>query len=367
MKRMALAVVGGLLLFGATVWAEDTVYVLEPVQKKDTALKGTIVGESPTGIKLRTTGGVKDIPALEITQIDYGNNVVSAIDFRRPDTNLGNALKETRAEKRAELLAAALQGYQELDRKLRDMANIHRYLQFKIALTTAEQAKDDPPRRDAAIAALVEYKTGFPTGWEIVPALQLLARLQEDKGDAAGASQAYADLAAVPGIPAAVKLTNQMLEARLLLRGKKFADAEAKLKRLASSLPKDNPQRPRIDVYFVQAQIARGNLKDAEAKLKGAILANEDADLRALAHNFLGDYYRLNNQPDLAFWEYLKVDTMYNQDKEEHAKALYYLAQLFDRPKNDPVRAEECLAKLKSRQYAGTLYQRLAGTEKKTP
>ena len=74
-------------------------------------------------------------------------------------------------------------------------------------------------------------------------------------------------------------------------------------------------------------------------------------------HNCLGDYYRLRKELEPAFWEYLKVDTLYSQDKEESAKALYYLAELFDKVKNDKVRAEECLTRLKGAPYSGTLYQ----------
>jgi hypothetical protein len=367
MKRLALAfvVTGGLLLAGPSVWADDTVYFLDPDKKTDERVTGTIERESPTGIRLRAKGGVRDIPALQIEQITYGNKVVDAITYREPEKNLGNAMREAKPDRRAELLRLALLGYQDLDGKLRDVPHIRRYLQFKIAQVTALQARDDPSRVDAAIAALTEYKSAYPTGWEIQLALQLLARVQEDKGDMQGASKTYAELAAVPGIPEAMKLENQMLEARLLVRGSKFADAEGKLNTLARALPKDAPQRTAVDLYLAQSQMAQGRLDGVEAKLRATIRASTDKALLALAHNFLGDFFRLKNQPDLAFWEYLKVDMMYSEDKEEHAKALYYLAQLFDKPKNDPARAEQYLTKLKTKEYDGTTYQRLA--EKKTP
>jgi hypothetical protein len=366
-KRLALSVVvaGWVLLTGRCVWAEDTVYFSDPAKKTVESITGTVEHESPTGIKLRVKGGVRDIPALQITQITYGNTIVDAITYREPEKNLGNALRETKAARRAELLRLALLGYQDLEVKLRDMPHIRRYLQFKIAQATALQARDDPSRLDPAIAALTEYKGAYPTGWEIVPALQSLARVQEDKGDMQGASKTYAELAAVPGISEAMKLENQLLEARLLVRGNKFADAERKLKALAAVLPKDASQRTAVDLYLAQSQMAQGRLDGVEAKLRATILASKDKSLLALAHNFLGDFYRLKKQEDLAFWEYLRVDMMYSEDKEEHSKALYYLSQLFDRPRNDPVRAEQYLTKLKSKEYDGTTYQRKA--EKKTP
>jgi hypothetical protein len=370
MKRIALAFVLAvvLLLTGRIVWAVDKVYFQEPGKKTEDNLEGIIEKEDPTGIKLKTKSGVKDIPALQITQITYGSKDVLPSEFRKPDVTVIKALKDgIKADKKAEFLKEALLGFLELDTKLQSDAKIHRYLQYKIAHTTALQAKDDPTRVDAAITALTEAKSNLSEGWEIVPALQLLAKLQVEKGDAEGASKTYSDLAEVPGIPAAEKLQNQLLGAGFLLRINKFADAEAKLKQLASTIPADDPQRTFVDVYLAQSQMAQGRFDGVEAKLKAAILANEDKKLRALSHNFLGDYHRSKGEKDLAFWEYLKVDTLYNEDKEEHAKALYYLSQLFDAAKNDRERAAGCLAKLKSKDYDGTLYQRKAAEEKKTP
>ncbi len=368
MKRLAWAVAVVCLFVGiSALVAEDTVYFVDHEMKKEQSVRGAIEQETPSGIKLKTKSGVKDIPARNVTQIVYDNKIVAVIDFRRPDANLTKARNETNAAKRADLLKEALVGFQALDTQLRGVTNIHRYLLYRIAQTTALQAKDDSSRLDAAIAALVEAKTTLSDGWEIVPALQLLARLQEEKGDGHGASQTYSDLAEVPGISPEMKLRSQLLGARLLLRVSKFPEAEAKLKQLASALPKDDPQRTFVDVYLAQSQMAQGNVNGVEAKLKAAILSNPDRNLRALAHNFLGDYYRLQREPEQAFWEYLKVDTLYSDDREEHAKALYYLSQLFDKPKNNPARAEACLAKLKSKDYDGTTYQRMAQSDKKTP
>ena len=55
--------------------------------------------------------------------------------------------------------------------------------------------------------------------------------------------------------------------------------------------------------------------------IKGA----DDDKLKALAYNTLGDYYQQAKQPDEAFWNYLRVDVLFNQDREEHARALYNL------------------------------------------
>lgn len=376
MKRFALTfVLAGFVLLGSqAVWGKekDTVYVREPGKKKEIALTGTIQEESPAGIKLAMEKGEsKDIPALHIRAVDYGEGIdaVSKVAYRSGDSRLERSMAETSASKKAEGLRAALTAYQDLDKNdpLRRLPSVHRYFQYRIAQTMALQARDDAGQRDAALAALNDYKNGFADGWEIVPALQLLVSLQEEKGDTEAASQTYATLADLPGISASMKLQSQLKGARLLMRVEKFADAEAKLKQVEASIPADDPQRAYVNVYLIQSRIAqKGNLAGIDKKLEQVLHASKDANLLALAHNSLGDYYLAKKEDDRAFWEYCKVDVLYNQDKEEHAKALYYLSRLFDKPRNNKERAEETLTRLKSQQFDGTLYQRLAAGEKKT-
>jgi hypothetical protein len=63
---------------------------------------------------------------------------------------------------------------------------------------------------------------------------------------------------------------------------------------------------------------------------------------------------------------HLRVDAPYNEDPEEQAKALYYLRELFDSQKRDPIRAKECARRLQAdKRLAGTVYQRLAAGKDK--
>jgi hypothetical protein len=365
---MRLLLTGLALAFAGIVLAEDTVYFREPGKKKDETIFGTIENESPVGIKFKSKAGkVSDIPAGQIVQVEYGNNVVSRLDFRKPDSQLAKALDETQIQRKKDGLRSALIGFQGLDGgELSRNPPIHRYLQYRIAQTMTYQAREDVSRRDDAIRALQEFKTSFADGWEIVPALQMLAALQEDKGDTEGASRTYTDLAEVSGISAAMKLQSQLRGARLLLRVKKFADAESKLKQVEAAMPADDPQRDFVAVYLLQSRIAQGsNLDGIDKKLTQTIQGSKDDGLRGLAHNTLGDYYRVKNELNLAFWEYCKVDMLYTQDREEHAKALYHLSKLFDLPRNNLTRAEECQTRLNSSSFNGTLYQRLAAAEQK--
>src|SRR5207245_1249523 len=124
-------------------------------------------------------------------------------------------------------------------------------------------------------------------------------------------------LGKINGIPAETKLESDVLVAKLLMRGSKYADAEAKLKALSTTLPNDDPQKPFLTVLLAQAQIEQNNFATVEQLLKGAIAASGDPTVCGLAHNTLGDYYVKKGQEEDAFWEYLKVDVLYNQDREQ--------------------------------------------------
>jgi hypothetical protein len=347
MRRLLLTAVAAVLVAGAGLAQDAEVTV---AGRKD-ALKGTIQEESPAGIKIKVGQEVLDLPALSIRQVKYKTKEVTTVDYGRPFIREERALrKDTRPKERASLLEAALQGYRELDGQLLAVPAAHRYMQFKVAEVLAHQAQDDPTKADAAVAALSAFQKDFPSGWEAAPALKLLARLQEQKGDTAGAMETYRSLAKVPGVAPEVRQESTVLVARALLRAGKPAEAERELKGLGL-------QRPDVQVALAQCRLAQGRLGDVEGPLRKALQDTSDAAVRASAHNLLGDYYQAKGQPGSAFWEYLYVDTLYTQDRDEHAKALYHLSTLFDKVKNDRERARQCADRLKGQEFAGTLYQ----------
>jgi hypothetical protein len=362
MRRLLLTAAAAVLVVGVGLAQDAEVSV---AGKKD-ALKGTIQEEGPAGIKIKVGQEVLELPALSIRQVTYKTKDVAAVDYRRPFIREERALKQgTRPKDRATFLDDALKGYKELDAQLLNVPAAHRYMQFKIAEVLAIQAQDDSSKADAAIAALSAFQKDFPSGWEVAPALKLLAKLQEDKGDSAGAMETYRSLAKVPGIPAEVRQESTVLVARALLRASKPADAEAELKGLQAKMSTTDPQRPNVEVFLAQCRLAQGQLGQVEAPLRAALQNTSDAAVRAAAHNLLGDYYLAKGQPEPAFWEYLYVDTLYTQEREEHAKALYHLSRLFDKVKRDPTRAKQCAERLKDKQFAGTLYQRRLAAEGK--
>jgi hypothetical protein len=114
----------------------------------------------------------------------------------------------------------------------------------------------------------------------------------------------------------------------------------------------------------MEAEILAGEDKlDAAAKLvREVIKTTNDKDVKAAGHNTLGYCYFKQNNLKEARWEFLWVDVVYNQDRGEHAKALYHLWRIFG-DLGEAERAQECREALLSPQFAGLDYQRLAQKE----
>jgi hypothetical protein len=347
------------------VRGQDVVSYHDPAAKSDNKteeLRGTIESESPRGIRFRPrTGPVKEIPAADIRYVRYKGVAVSEIDYRRPFGLEERAPGQTRDEQRKKLLVEALQAYRELLPKAQDFPPGHRYLLFRMARVLALQAEDDRDKLDAAIAAFADIARNHADGWEIVAALKQLARLQEDKGDLAAAGETYGQLARVPGISPRVQQESQILGARMLLRSGHTADAEKRLAALDANLSPGDAAKPAVQVFLAQCRLEQGNTAGVEAQATSALAATTDPAILAAGHNVLGDYYLKKGQLEDAFWHFLRVDVQYGDDREEDAKALYYLSQLFDKVKNDRVRAQDCLTRLQDKgQFGGTEFHKKA-------
>src|SRR5262249_41112566 len=211
------------------------------------------------------------------------------------------------------------------------------------------------------------FKTNHPGGWEVMPALKALAKLLEDSGRTDDARKAYEELADLPDVPAQMKQESRVLVGRLFLRAGKYAEAEKALRKLAAGVAREDPQAAFVKAYLAASEIGQDKLARAAKDLGEVIQGTGDARLRGLAYNLLGDFYQKKGQPEEAFWQYLRVDALYNEDPEEQAKALYHLAKLFDKVKKDPIRGKECAARLLGNRFAGTRYQRLLAEEGKKP
>lgn len=364
-----------LLILAATANAQsrDRVIYISRAKNavKEETLRGQIMDETPQYIVLTRGTQTDKIPAVDVLDVIHEIPADLNVDIRaKANKEEATGDKEPDLTKKHNAYDQAIAGYRELIAKLGKSDKYQlaqRQLEFKIAQLLAREAENDPSRLDPAATALSEFKSKHPNSWQIGQAGKLLAQAQLAKGDMKGALDTYEEFARRDDLGDALHKEFQLLGIKAMLRTGEFADAERKLTTLAANLAKDDPQATRIGVYLAMCK-AKTNLPEAEKRLLAVLASDADPRIKGLAHNALGDAYRLNNRLEDAFWQYLWVDQEYNQDRDEHAKALYYLSILFDRVKKTPARALACREKLlNDNLFKGLDYQKLAAKESHKP
>jgi hypothetical protein len=355
------------LVFAGPASAQDEVRYRKG-QKEETA-KGTIEKESVATITVKFGGAAgrkEEIPSVDVLDVVYKVDGGLVLDYRKPFNKEEAAFKPTvKEDERKQMIKEALKEYADLVPKFADKKLVQRNLEYRIARLLAKAAEDDPSQVEPAIDALNKFKTDNADSWQLLPAAKLLAGLREQTGNIDAAQKIYEELAGNEALPKETREEFSLSEVRLLIRGNKHADALKKLKDLGSSFGADDPRKAKLDVYVAACTAVVGKASEAEKQLKDLIGGKADNETKALACNALGDMHLRDGKSEDAFWDYLWVDVLYNQDREEHAKALFQLSKLFMTVKKDATRAEHCLDRLvNEKEFAGSTYQKLAAKER---
>lgn len=354
------------VLVAGSARAQDEIRFYDRAKKTEVAVKGTISEETPAQIVYKTSGGrTEKVSVFDVLDVQYKTR--KSLEYRdalRKDDKVDQAKDEADRKKAGE---AAIEAYKKLAEEIDDSKLAQRHIQFRLARLLARLAEDDPTQLDPAIQALQKFQTNHATAWQTSEAAKTVARLLEKKGDLAGAQKIYANLAGRKDIPKEVRQQADLLVCKALIDNNQHAAAEQKLQDLSKGLPADDPQALRVQVYLADCLSVSGKANDAEKQLQTIIGKATEPDVLALAYNTLGDCYRRQATPadlDKAFWQYLWVDVKYNQDRQEHARALYQLSKLFEQVRKDATRAGECRKRLvEDKQFAGSEYQKRAAKE----
>jgi hypothetical protein len=361
--------------------AADTVFL---TTGKAAKVAGTVAEESAQGIKLKSRAEL--IPAETIRDVEYTLPSTLKIGISLPATNAEAAAVAAPEAKRAKLLdeaitkyrealtnldpAKAAEAHQEQLRKL-DAAlaeRVRRHFQYKVAYLFDQKARLEgtAAARAAAAAQLKEFKAAHPDCWQLPAALEALARLQVELKAYDEAEQTLKALADAP-VSQTTRLEAELLSARVSLQAGKPKEAIPRLEALITrhQLAENHPQALRARLAQAECLSATGDLPGAKGRLEKVVDLTQDRDLKAAAYNTLGVCHLRGNQLKDALWAFLWVEVEYNQNKDEHARALYYLVQVFSRL-DRPARAEACLqALLGDPLLADTEYQKKAAAEKK--
>jgi hypothetical protein len=370
MKRTLIVVVLlGLPAVAAAQTQLDEITFYDRAKKKEDVHRGVVQQDSVAGLVCRvgTTPKTVTFAAGDIIDVRHGlRGAIRSVYDRGRTAELAMDAADS-DEERAKQAQDALKRYQDLlkEKDVEGAASIQRHLQYRIARVSARLAEDGTEQRDAAIAALEKFVKAHNDCWQFSGAVRQLGRLQEDKGDLAAAQKTYDLMAARLEAPKEMRLEFQMLSVRGLIDTKQYPAAEKMLVSMNTMLGKDDPLVLRVQAFQAELQAAAKKYDDAQTKL-AKVLASDQADevTRGLAHNVLGDCLRETGKLEDAFWNYLWVDVLYNQDRQEQARALYHLSKLFEQVKKNPARAQQCRERLLTKEFAGTDYQRRAVKEK---
>lgn len=352
------------LLFAAGARAQDRVFYRDHASGKELTASGRIEAEDAAKIVLRSNTGPREIPARDVRDVIYGVGSPQArVEWSSAANDERRATAETSGAAREKALASALAKYEELQKSVTE-PNARAQLEFSMARLTALRAQQDPEAAKLAITRLADFHAKHPAAWQTTACLRLLARLQLRAGDPAEAVQTYEALAATPGLDKETAQDSELKVADLLVHAKKYSQAEEKLKNLLQATAGDDAATARVQIALAACQAARGKLADASKALETLIRNTRDPALKALAYNTLGDCYRQAGQLEDAKWQYLFVDVVYHQDREEHARALYNLYKVFKELKDD-AKATQFRDQLeKDKDLAGSEYRRLLETDR---
>jgi tetratricopeptide (TPR) repeat protein len=356
--RIVFVVAIALLSAGSMARAQEEVYV----QGQEKPLKGAIKSETPKGIVLSTAKDL--IPAEKIVDVYYEiPSIELRINVYKPAQKAEKASHDSGKEAdRKAALADAIKKYDDAATKLTGADPVSksakRHLEYKVAMLRLRQVHEEGATPESAIIKLKDFKTKHPTSWQIVRVLEALGRLQMSQGDFKGAEDTFKELAE-RDLSAESKLEAQLLAVQAIMQDGRN---DVALKTLQGMPVPEGPLAARVKVAQAQCLVATkqpDKAQEANKMLRQLVKDSTDRTVKAAAHNAIGQMLFEKGDYKEARWEFLWVDVVYNQDKDEHARALYYLWKTFENL-NDAIRAQQCREELLSPQFAGLDYQRQA-------
>ena len=348
----------------------DTLFV----KGRDKPVIGDIKTEDAKGIVINTTVDKKKVdelhPASEVLDVQYA-------DVKPVDLNLsGGAYKvakdaekeaneTTDPAKRKAALGIAIKNYSETITKMLPHKNAKRTLEYKVAVLMLRQATIEQLATDKALAKLQAFKTAHPSCWHLVHVMPTIAEIQLNDKDYKGAEATFQEMAEMEALPADIRLTAELDIVQVNLRAGNPDKAQKKLDELTKRADKNPALLSRVNMARAEVLMSQEKTDEAVGLLKQIVKDASDKTIKAMAHNMLGEsYFRANRYND-AVWEFLWVDAVFNQDRNQHARALYYLWKTFEQL-NNAERAQECREMLlNDRQFTGAEYQRKAASEVK--
>ena len=348
-SRLLTILASSLILPFASITATlgDVVTLTSDATTKGAAgglVRGTVTSESTTKVEVKLGNTVTPIPTNEIVSIKYDGQPAS--------------LEQAQAKESANSLIEAADLYKKAAAEASSKPFIAEDAAFGQARVMSELALNDPSKAPEATALLEAFSRTYKTGRHIAQALESLTKLQIAKENYQGVEQTLSQLSKLPGGEDRASI----LRIKVLTRKGQLDQAITELDKVIASGADGSIKKRDAQLAKAESLVTLRKFAEAESLLKGVIKgsAAEDAATQAAAHNSLGDCLRAAGRPKEALYAYLHTDLLFSKEKDEHARALAQLAQLWKDPQlNRPDRAEETMERLKQ-EYPRSPY--LGGT-----
>jgi hypothetical protein len=165
-------------------------------------------------------------------------------------------------------------------------------------------------------------------GWEQWPAVRSCTRLQIERGKFDDAAITWARVAKNANMPPDARQEAALQEIDLQIRARQYAAAATAAAELAKSAA--GARKDRLAIYEAAARAAgEGKPLDGVAKVKAEMNKTKDPSVHATGFSMTGELYLAAGKPRDAMWQFLWVETVVNQDRDEVLKAMSRLAEIF--------------------------------------
>lgn len=331
------------------------------VKGSDKSIKSDVKSESAKEVLVDkhapiVGGDVIDIIYEKVKPIDLnlsGGSYKTARNAEKEFREVGDAVKRKAA------LKTAIDKYTETLKKMEPHKFLSRHVEYKVAILTYQKALLEQTETEFAQVKLQNYKTKHADSWQINHVMPLIAKIQMDAKDYKGAELTYQEMAEMSALPDDVRLDAELKVVQVSVQSGNLAQANTKLDALEKKAGGNALLGSRVKMSRAEILVGQKKIDEAVKVVQQVLKENNDKQIKALAHNTLGECLFKTTRYNEALWEFLWVDTVYNQDRSQRAKALYYLWQTFEQL-NNAERAQECReALLNDPQFGGTEFQRL--------
>ncbi len=309
---------------------------------KEIEQEGDVV-EQPTGIEI--TGAdkkKKTILGTDILRVDYTTLELFKLDIGKIEG--GDGLKDPgkAAAFYADKLKTLPANGPEKTKRFLNFREVYWTGKFADSKIDANDFKTEAKKAADKMTAFV--KTNNKT-WEQWTVARSAARLYAELGDWVGTETVLKLLAVVPNAPAELKYDVKTALLGYSVWLGKYSDSTVMLAELDGDTKSTPSAAEAVAVYklampyFYEKPVdasdsaamtqRKTKLAELSKKIDDAVTKAKFPSTRSVAYGLLGELYSINQMPREAMWNFLWVDAVYNQNRDEQVMAVNRLVNVF--------------------------------------